>query len=996
MRADFSRLSYEERKHYAGMLHQQGRVWLDADWNEEVFSRLRLLERETFDIIGACGAPDPGTAFAISPPAPGDAPDDFRIAGGPGPEGRFYVDGILCQLDAATTYLRQPDLPDAPRIPVPPEGDLRALVYLEVWRRLITYLEDPELREIALGGPDTAVRLRTIAQVKVVTVTNPDTIVTCENADELLPKPGQGTLTTLQPADVLPGDLCRLPDPANYTGRENRLYRVEIHDAGDVLGADGGSAAQIKLAADAAPGDLKIALTEALAADQSAAFGRSGVVLLSDDDGQTETVPLAAANPISADGRTLTLARGLRRAWTTAANATITGGVARFKWSRDNAAFAVGVTAISEDRRTLTLSALGRDQATALRQGDLVEISDDAHELGPARGHLTRLLADPDPDQFTASIEDALPADFGAGVGTVTLRRWDGVGLAQRPFGETTTPDMNLGDGVHIQFNGFDLRPGDYWQFAARSADGSVEILTDSPPVGIERHHCPLAVVRWGRETRFEAELVVKTLVDLQIISARRAATLRRDLAQSGRAFLTLDEAAELTRGLDANPEQIKALRERLAREAGTRQITLTIVEDCRPKFPPLTRLTHLYYVSGDGQEAAPGTALPQPLQAGVALGPWPIEGARVRFRLLAGNGVLRGGGQEGPDIVVLSGPDGVADCAWQLDQQTPSQRVEATLVSGAALPVRFNANLDQARGQDPGVHITRVFSRNANNAESPLQNDITVTAGELAGGSIRLECDAAVDPATLSRPTAFLTVEVPFVGALGAAGTVPAPVIVPAAGIAYQTLVLAGDVGVEGNVIFWRPTSQVSALLTQLPLLRPAQDRGILARLTLKGNFLWAGADPERFLDGDTFGIRAPVAAASITHLRLPSGDGRRGGDFTLWFWLVQPAPTIRLTRLSITPGQVVGGQGVTPTGTVVLSGPAPAGGATLIALASNNPNVASAPANVAIPAGQTQATFPVTTRTIAGNPVTVVFTATFQGESQTANLVVTAPIIL
>ena len=109
-----------------------------------------------------------------------------------------------------------------------------------------------------------------------------------------------------------------------------------------------------------------------------------------------------------------------------------------FKWSRDNAAFAVGVTSVSQDRITLTLSSLGRDAATALQQGDLVEISDDASELGSARGHLTRIASGPDPDQFTVVLAEQLPPSFVLGGGAVTsppsssaqsnrhlvLRRW--------------------------------------------------------------------------------------------------------------------------------------------------------------------------------------------------------------------------------------------------------------------------------------------------------------------------------------------------------------------------------------------------------------------------------------------------------------------------------------------------------------------------------------------------------------------------------------------
>src|SRR5919204_126625 len=116
MKGDFSRLSFDALKHYDGVLHQQGRVWLDADWNEEVFTRLHLLEQETIDLVGPCGAPYPGVAFTIEPPAPGHAPDDFVIRGGDGTDGHFYVDGILCRLERDISYLTQPDFPDPPRL----------------------------------------------------------------------------------------------------------------------------------------------------------------------------------------------------------------------------------------------------------------------------------------------------------------------------------------------------------------------------------------------------------------------------------------------------------------------------------------------------------------------------------------------------------------------------------------------------------------------------------------------------------------------------------------------------------------------------------------------------------------------------------------------------------------------------------------------------------------------------------------------------------------
>src|SRR5262249_22800590 len=153
-----------------------------------------------------------------------------------------------------------------------------ALIYLEVWQRLITYLEDDTLREIALGGPDTTTRLKTVAQVKVLPIPRGEREPTCDTVQ--LPRPGQGTLTTLQPSDALPVDPCRLPDPATYTGRENHLYRVEIHDGGDVIGSNTGRVFRIRLQQDAPAGAVSLTLATALSQAQADALQRSGLVTL--------------------------------------------------------------------------------------------------------------------------------------------------------------------------------------------------------------------------------------------------------------------------------------------------------------------------------------------------------------------------------------------------------------------------------------------------------------------------------------------------------------------------------------------------------------------------------------------------------------------------------------------------------------------------------------------------------------------------------------------
>ena len=84
---------------------------------------------------------------------------DFAIG-----TGRYYVDGVLCENESYVKYTGQPCLPN-----LEPTGDERSLVYLDVWERHITSIEDPDIREVALGGPDTATRAKVVWQVKVDT-----------------------------------------------------------------------------------------------------------------------------------------------------------------------------------------------------------------------------------------------------------------------------------------------------------------------------------------------------------------------------------------------------------------------------------------------------------------------------------------------------------------------------------------------------------------------------------------------------------------------------------------------------------------------------------------------------------------------------------------------------------------------------------------------------------------------------------------------------------
>jgi len=95
---------------------------------------------------------------------------------------------------------------------------------------------------------------------------------------------------------------------------------------------------------------------------------------------------------------------------------------------------------------------------------------------------------------------------------------------------------------------------------------------------------------------------------------------------------------------------------------------------------------------------------------------------------------------------------------------------------------------------------------------------------------------------------------------------------------------------------------------------------------------------------------------------------------------------PAVALSSLALNPASVTGGN--SSSGTVTLSGPAPAGGAQ-IALTSSNTTAARTPASVTVAAGATSATFAVSTSVVSAS-TSVTITGTRGGVAKTATLTV------
>ncbi|HEV2160405.1 DUF6519 domain-containing protein [Bradyrhizobium sp.] len=447
MGADFSRVRLDPLLDFAGLELKQGAVLLDGDANELMAILDRRLRALASDVLGRA------TVSATTPDAfkLGVAGSTLEIG-----KGRLYVDGLLAEnhgladldkrlfddLMAETvftdklTYETQPYLPAKVRPPLPTAG--RHLVYLDVWNRELTYLERPELVEIAVGV-ETSSRLQTVWQVRVLDTDAGDN-TDCATPDEDMPgwnaviAPSTGVLTT-GTFDAAPTtDPCELPPTGGFRGLENQLYRVEIQDPGQP------------------------------------------------------------------------------------------GGNATFKWSRENASIGSRVASIISASE-LELDSLGRDDVLRFNTGDWVEIVDDAREFSQAAGEMRRITVTEATRRITftpALPAPMLPPNFPNSdwpkQTNLRVRRWDQKGKVFRTDASGTPVQIGdldaagstgvikvpaagttilLEDGVTVSFDstgpaGF--RAGDWWAFAARTADASVELLDRAPPRGIHHHYARLGI----------------------------------------------------------------------------------------------------------------------------------------------------------------------------------------------------------------------------------------------------------------------------------------------------------------------------------------------------------------------------------------------------------------------------------------------------------------------------------------------------------------------
>ena len=231
MKGDFSKRYEVSDDNFAGVLYQQGRVFLDADGNAQTWITSTWQDTAGRDVIGPNVAAVPADQPASFKVQAAELVDDtVTLTIGPG---RVWADGLLLRLDETppvtrvATYL-QPPIQDPPFDESTIAAGVRDAVVLEVWRETINGFQIPDqLIEPALGGPDTTERVHTASAYRLFRLGSGQC---CDNiADDLADDfANKGRLTvTLEPPEEISGD-CPVAEGGGYTGFEHHTYRIEI------------------------------------------------------------------------------------------------------------------------------------------------------------------------------------------------------------------------------------------------------------------------------------------------------------------------------------------------------------------------------------------------------------------------------------------------------------------------------------------------------------------------------------------------------------------------------------------------------------------------------------------------------------------------------------------------------------------------------------------------------------------------------------------------
>jgi hypothetical protein len=214
MKGDFTRDTFDPSHEFYRVLLQQGRVQLDADWNEQIAILLHRFEGFAVDVFGAHGGPATDCGFAVF-----QDEDGAWLS-----RGRYYVEGVQCENREVVKL-------EPPRKTESSKEREAYLVYLDVFEQYVAPAQDPVIVEAALGTHDTAARSRVRWTVKYWSL-SAKAPADERTAEEHWERELERALPEIAARDRRGLLRARALAPFGYTGPQSQLYRVEIHQGG--------------------------------------------------------------------------------------------------------------------------------------------------------------------------------------------------------------------------------------------------------------------------------------------------------------------------------------------------------------------------------------------------------------------------------------------------------------------------------------------------------------------------------------------------------------------------------------------------------------------------------------------------------------------------------------------------------------------------------------------------------------------------------------------
>ncbi|MCU0286337.1 MAG: LamG domain-containing protein [Acidobacteria bacterium] len=411
-------------------------------------------------------------------------------------KGRCYNHGIPCHNETDTLFTQQPDYPGA----VEPHGfhwNDTFLFYLDTWNRFITAVEDPNIREIALEGPDTATRTRTVSQVKWIPGSEADLFFRILKSE---------------------GKLKARHNPG-ISLRENRLYRVEIHTPGVMANAPASQAFYPVLEVENIDYTTNRVMVKAWQGGPGQWQPGQYVEFISQGHGTAKPGMPVMITSVDLNTRLLTFQAIPTEtvSWTH----FLLRPIATFKWSRENGAVVLPIKSLQGN--TLTLND-PYGYGSTLKKGDWLEVVDDNYVLKGKPMPLCRIykIEHNHGGNLMITLAEKTPPPKGVGIYPdrhPLVRLWDQkdkelkednpeIGKNEQLLAGGVIPLrggewMQLEEGIEIYFEGGGIyHHGDYWWIPARSGNEIQWPVNNHepislPPHGIRHHYAPLAIVEY-------------------------------------------------------------------------------------------------------------------------------------------------------------------------------------------------------------------------------------------------------------------------------------------------------------------------------------------------------------------------------------------------------------------------------------------------------------------------------------------------------------------